>query len=153
MVRMLFPVSYAFLTALAFPSGFFEKKVRRRFCLLFFFFFFPFAVSLRRRKCAPRPMCLVLCVFSALGSPGGRLSDIQEKEIRNAFAMVDRDGSGAIELAELKQVLRAVLGEDPSDDVAQRLFNLMDIDHSGTIELSEFMKLQARTGISEVILT
>jgi Ca2+-binding EF-hand superfamily protein len=63
--------------------------------------------------------------------------------VRTAFAMVDRDGDGSISMTELKTVIRAVLGEEPSQDVVQRLFALCDTDGNGSIELGEFLDVMS----------
>jgi Ca2+-binding EF-hand superfamily protein len=69
------------------------------------------------------------------------LTDVQVGEIRKAFAMVDQDGSGSIDASELRNcktlkcqemfgtiadrafpsVMRAIVGEDPSEADIQRM--------------------------------
>ena len=68
------------------------------------------------------------------------LTEEQEKEIRDAFALFDSDGSGAIDANELKIAMDA-LGFDIYADEAKRLIADIDADGSGTIELPEFMSM------------
>jgi hypothetical protein len=72
-----------------------------------------------------------------------KLTEVQEQEVRTAFAMCDRDGDGSISIAEFKTVLRACLGEEPEESVCQRLFSSLDRDHSGTVELNEFLDVMS----------
>jgi hypothetical protein len=66
------------------------------------------------------------------------LTEEQEKEIRDAFALFDSDGSGAIDANELKIAMDA-LGFDIYEEEARKLIADIDADGSGTIELPEFM--------------
>lgn len=48
-------------------------------------------------------------------------------ELRDAFNMFDRDKSGAISLAELKEILRA-LNFNPTDALLRKVMKEMDTD-------------------------
>ena len=51
-------------------------------------------------------------------------------ELRTAFALFDRDGSGSIDLAELRACLRA-LGQHPTPVELMRLHAAMDANGDG----------------------
>ena len=58
-----------------------------------------------------------------------------EEELRTLFTSLDTDGSGSLELPELRRLVR-MLGAD--EKVAARLLNSMDTDHDGTVGFAEF---------------
>jgi hypothetical protein len=59
-----------------------------------------------------------------------------EEAVREAFALFDDDGSGAIDPSELEQGMRS-LGVDSPEDIEQ-LFSAVDADGSGSIDMAEF---------------
>ncbi|CAF4363596.1 unnamed protein product, partial [Adineta steineri] len=72
-------------------------------------------------------------------SKPGVLSSRQMEELRDTFDLFDRDKSGAISSAELKQVLIA-LNFEPTDNLLRRVMKEMDADGNGSIEFDEFVK-------------
>uniref|UniRef100_A0A7R9VA58 Calmodulin n=1 Tax=Chlamydomonas euryale TaxID=1486919 RepID=A0A7R9VA58_9CHLO len=71
------------------------------------------------------------------------LSEDQVAEFREAFALFDKDGSGAITTRELGTVMRS-LGQNPTDAELQDMINEIDEDGNGIIDFQEFLKLMAR---------
>ena len=63
-------------------------------------------------------------------------------EIKEAFALFDKDGSDSIDVLELKDAMKA-LGLYMNGDQAKVMMEKADKDGSGTIELGEFMSLMA----------
>ena len=68
------------------------------------------------------------------------LSVEEYKEIEDAFLLFDKDGSGTIDVGELKDALR-VLGVNLNLNETRKLMEQADKDGSGSIELEEFMPL------------
>ena len=54
-------------------------------------------------------------------------------QIRQAFSMMDRDGSGKISAAELKQVMRSI-GERLTDDDIDEIIREIDMDGDGEVD-------------------
>eukprot|EP00095_Tigriopus_kingsejongensis_P009517 maker-scaffold624_size122968-snap-gene-0.21 protein:Tk09517 transcript:maker-scaffold624_size122968-snap-gene-0.21-mRNA-1 annotation:"PREDICTED: calmodulin" len=75
-----------------------------------------------------------------------RLNQKRVKEIREAFAIFDKNGDGTISAQELGYVMRS-LGMNPSD---KDLKKLMKANGSGEIEFQEFLDLMSENNeISE----
>jgi centrin-2/centrin-1 len=68
------------------------------------------------------------------------LTPEQKQEIREAFDLFDTDGSGTIDLKELKVAMRA-LGFEPKKDEVKKLISEIDKNGSGTIDFNEFLEL------------
>lgn len=63
----------------------------------------------------------------------------QKQEIREAFDLFDSDGSGTIEVKELKVAMRA-LGFEPTKQQVKEM--LQDIDNgTGKIDFNEFLEM------------
>lgn len=62
------------------------------------------------------------------------------KVCRDAFDTFDRDGSGSVDLLELKQCLSG-LGSTPSDEELAQMIHLVDEDGSNEIHFAEFLKI------------
>lgn len=60
--------------------------------------------------------------------------------LRDAFRIFDSDGTGAIQLEMVKEIL-TLLGHDVNDDELDEVMEEFDEDENGTIEFSEFIKL------------
>ncbi|MCJ1440326.1 MAG: hypothetical protein MMC23_000809 [Stictis urceolatum] len=65
------------------------------------------------------------------------------EEIKKAFEVFDRDGSGQISKAELQDVMKSI-GEKLTDAEIDEMMAQADEDGSGTIDYQEFMKLMER---------
>lgn len=68
------------------------------------------------------------------------LTNSQKQEIREAFDLFDTDGSGTIEVKELKVAMRA-LGFEPTKDQIKKMIQDLDRSGSGKIDFSEFLGL------------
>merc|ERR1711862_66565 len=81
-----------------------------------------------------------------MGSPGGLtmakhgLTQDQVEEIKEAFDLFDTDGSGSIDVNELKVAMKA-LGMDAKSDEIRKLINDIDSDGDGTIDFDEFLAM------------
>ena len=65
------------------------------------------------------------------------LSEEEKAEIKEAFDLFDEDGSGDIELKELKVAMRA-LGFNPTGAEVKAMMEEVDADGSGAIDFDEF---------------
>eukprot|EP00887_Chlorella_sp_A99_P007274 scaffold2.g7274.t1 len=72
-----------------------------------------------------------------------QLTDEQVAEMKEAFALFDRDGDGTITTKELGTVMRS-LGQNPTEAELQDMINEVDADGNGTIDFPEFLNLMAR---------
>lgn len=71
-----------------------------------------------------------------------KLTEEQKDEIDHAFLLFDKDGSGAIDVHELKDAMKA-LGIFIRKDELRVLMNKVDKDGSGEIDQFEFAALMA----------
>ena len=65
-----------------------------------------------------------------------------EAELRQAFELFDKDGSGSIDKDELKAVMQS-LGQDLSEVELANLYVQMDPSGDGTIDFGEFCDVMA----------
>eukprot|EP01117_Protostelium_nocturnum_P010931 TRINITY_DN3951_c0_g2_i1.p1 TRINITY_DN3951_c0_g2~~TRINITY_DN3951_c0_g2_i1.p1 ORF type:complete len:147 (-),score=62.98 TRINITY_DN3951_c0_g2_i1:763-1203(-) len=63
-----------------------------------------------------------------------------EEEMREAFSIFDKSGSGFIGASELKQVL-GCLGENLTDQEAEEMIREADTDRDGKINFKEFYRI------------
>lgn len=70
------------------------------------------------------------------------LTDEQITEYRDAFDLFDQDGSGAISIDELKEVMKK-LGNDTSQSDLQSMVNEIDKNGDGEIDFNEFIILMS----------
>ncbi len=68
------------------------------------------------------------------------LTDDQKSEIREAFDLFDTDGSGTIDIKELKVAMRA-LGFETSKEELRKLVSQVDKDGSGAVDFKEFLQM------------
>ena len=66
--------------------------------------------------------------------------DDVEGELRAAFKIFDVDGSGMIEIEDIKYALK-LMGEPITDDEIKEILEIGDCDKDGSISYEEFMKL------------
>ncbi|KAL9058245.1 MAG: hypothetical protein Q9162_001844 [Coniocarpon cinnabarinum] len=66
-----------------------------------------------------------------------------EEEMRQAFKVFDKDGSGTLSKAEVREVMRS-LGENITEEELDEMMREVDLDKSGTIDFKEFMQLMSR---------
>ena len=71
------------------------------------------------------------------------LDEEQIVELKGVFEMFDVDGSGAIDVKELKQVMQN-LGMNPTDEEVARMMAEADEDQSGEIDFNEFAQLMGK---------
>jgi len=80
-----------------------------------------------------------------------QFSEEQRAEFKEAFALFDKNGDGAIDAKELGGLMKK-LGLTPTDAELQDMINEIDYDGNGTIDFDEFLSLIAKkmkeTGIS-----
>lgn len=76
------------------------------------------------------------------GSQKLELTEEQRAEIREAFDLFDTDGSGRIDIKELKVAMRA-LGFEPKKEEVKKMITEIDKDGSGTIDFNEFLTLMS----------
>lgn len=58
----------------------------------------------------------------------------ESEQLRQAFAMIDNDGSGKISSAELKNVLRSLGDKHISNDEIEEIIREIDLDGDGQID-------------------
>ncbi|KAJ8308523.1 hypothetical protein KUTeg_013397 [Tegillarca granosa] len=63
-----------------------------------------------------------------------------EKELREAFKVFDKDGNGYITAAELRHVMTN-LGEKLTDDEVNEMIREADIDMDGQVNYDEFVRI------------
>ena len=74
-------------------------------------------------------------------------------DLHRQFRAIDTDGSGEIDAAEVGQLLRRVLGEEPSEEQVAEVLSAADRDGSGTIDYGEFCErafFEARPRFAEM---
>ena len=79
------------------------------------------------------------------------LTPEQKQEIREAFDLFDTDGSGTIDLKELKVAMRA-LGFEPKKEEVKKLIAEIDKNGSGTIDFNEFLEMMAAKMVRAFLL-
>ncbi|CAB1337344.1 unnamed protein product [Coregonus sp. 'balchen'] len=82
----------------------------------------PNTISNQRKKADPKP----------------DLTEEQKQEIREAFDLFDTDGSGTIDVKELKVAMRA-LGFEPKKEEIKKMIADIDKEGSGTIDFNDFL--------------
>ncbi|XP_035283186.1 uncharacterized protein cetn4 isoform X1 [Anguilla rostrata] len=72
--------------------------------------------------------------------PKPDLTEEQKQEIREAFDLFDTDGSGTIDVKELKVAMRA-LGFEPKKEEIKKMIADIDKEGSGTIDFNDFLSM------------
>jgi calmodulin len=70
----------------------------------------------------------------------GSLTEEEIESLSLAFKMYDLDGSGAIDVFELKAALQS-MGQNPTDEEVLELMGAVDEDNSGAIGFLEFLNM------------
>merc|ERR1712086_984403 len=73
------------------------------------------------------------------------LSAQQVAECREAFDLFDTDGSGSIDIKELKVAMRA-LGFEVKKDEIKKMVDDLDRDGDGSVDFDEFMAMMSGNG-------
>uniref|UniRef100_A0A1I8HUJ0 Calmodulin n=1 Tax=Macrostomum lignano TaxID=282301 RepID=A0A1I8HUJ0_9PLAT len=76
------------------------------------------------------------------------LTDQQLAEIRESFALFDKNGDGSISTEEIGEVMRS-LGQMPSHSELQEMVRQVDTDGNGCIEFNEFAAMMAERYLME----
>ncbi|KAL1422440.1 hypothetical protein MTO96_022306 [Rhipicephalus appendiculatus] len=72
-----------------------------------------------------------------------QLSEDAVAELREAFALFDKDGDGAISTKELGTVMRS-LGQSPTEAELKDIIAELDVDGNGTVDFPEFLALMSK---------
>ncbi|XP_028006118.2 centrin-4 [Eptesicus fuscus] len=70
------------------------------------------------------------------------LNETQKREIKEAFDLFDIDGSGTIDVKELKIAMRA-LGFEPKKEEVKKLIAEIDKERTGTISFEDFFAIMS----------
>ncbi|KAM3613424.1 uncharacterized protein V6R79_025957 [Siganus canaliculatus] len=73
-------------------------------------------------------------------APKVELTEEQKQEVKEAFELFDTDGTGTIDVKELKVVMRA-LGFEPKKEEIKKMIADIDKEGSGTIDFSDFLSI------------
>ncbi|NXU66839.1 CETN2 protein, partial [Horornis vulcanius] len=76
-------------------------------------------------------------------SPKLELPEEQQREIREAFELFDTDGSGSIDVKELKVAMRA-LGFEPKKEEIKKMISDIDKEGTGKISFSDFLTVMSQ---------
>jgi len=79
------------------------------------------------------------------------LTKEQKEEIKDAFDSIDTDGSGKLDISELKVALDA-LGFDSRRDETNRIIDDMDKNKDGKISFEEFLDILTLQIVSTIII-
>ncbi|KAK5864420.1 hypothetical protein PBY51_015664 [Eleginops maclovinus] len=72
--------------------------------------------------------------------PKMELNEEQRQEIKEAFDLFDTDGTGTIDVKELKVAMRA-LGFEPKKEEIKQMIADIDKEGSGTIDFNDFLSM------------
>jgi len=81
--------------------------------------------------------------FLVLMSSKRTINDDPDRELRAAFAVFDKDGSGCISRSELKTLL-SDLGQSLTDEELDAMMSEVDRDGNGEIDFEEFKAMMVR---------
>lgn len=69
--------------------------------------------------------------------------DVVEDEMKSAFKIFDKDGSGKIDAKELRHAMKS-LGETMTDEEVDEMIKAADQDSDGKVDYSEFVKIMMK---------
>ncbi|XP_038603959.1 centrin-2 [Tachyglossus aculeatus] len=75
--------------------------------------------------------------------PKPELSEDQKQEIREAFDLFDSDGTGTIDVKELKVAMRA-LGFEPKKEEIKKMITDIDKEGTGKISFNDFLAVMTQ---------
>ena len=75
--------------------------------------------------------------------PKPELTEDQKQEVREAFDLFDADGSGTIDVKELKVAMRA-LGFEPRKEEMKRMISEVDKEGTGKISFNDFLAVMTQ---------
>ena len=76
--------------------------------------------------------------------------DDPDRELKDAFAVFDADGSGTISRSELKKLMKS-LGQKLSDAELDAMMDEVDTDGNGEIDFKEFKSMMVRIPVLVVL--
>ncbi|CAO2621574.1 CETN2 [Lemmus lemmus] len=76
-------------------------------------------------------------------SPKPELTEEQKQEIREAFDLFDADGTGTIDVKELKVAMRA-LGFEPKKEEIKKMISEIDKEGTGKMNFSDFLTVMTQ---------
>lgn len=81
-----------------------------------------------------------------------KFTDEQIEEVKEAFAIFDKNGDGTITTKDLITVMRS-LGKNPTEDEIDDMIREVDTDGNGVIDFIEFLEMMAKmsTDVDETI--
>ncbi|XP_003924845.1 centrin-1 [Saimiri boliviensis] len=85
------------------------------------------AATSQKRKVVPKP----------------ELTEDQKQEVREAFDLFDADGSGTIDVKELKVAMRA-LGFEPRKEEMKKMISEVDKEGTGKISFNDFLAVMTQ---------
>ncbi|XP_036060196.1 centrin-1 [Onychomys torridus] len=75
--------------------------------------------------------------------PKTELTEDQKQEVREAFDLFDSDGSGTIDVKELKVAMRA-LGFEPRKEEMKKMISEVDKEATGKISFNDFLAVMTQ---------
>uniref|UniRef100_A0A8C5GF82 Caltractin-like n=1 Tax=Gouania willdenowi TaxID=441366 RepID=A0A8C5GF82_GOUWI len=72
------------------------------------------------------------------------LTEEQKQEIKEAFDLFDTDGTGSIDVKELKVAMRALGFEPKKEEIKKMVADFVDKENSGTINFEDFLTLMTQ---------
>ncbi|KAG1934558.1 putative calcium-binding protein CML20 [Pimephales promelas] len=96
----------------------------------------PSATANQRKRAGPKP----------------ELTEEQRQEIKEAFDLFDTDGSGSIDVKELKVAMRA-LGFEPKKEEIKKMIADIDKEGSGVIDFNDFLSMMTQKMVSPELIT
>uniref|UniRef100_A0A8C7ACR6 EF-hand domain-containing protein n=1 Tax=Neovison vison TaxID=452646 RepID=A0A8C7ACR6_NEOVI len=85
-------------------------------------------------------------------SPKPELTEEQKQEIREAFDLFDADGTGTIDVKELKVAMRA-LGFEPKKEEIKKMISEIDKEGTGKMNFMMTQKMSEKDTKEEILKT